>query len=252
MTVTLAQPYGVERCRGCWEPITHFGGIWFQVAGGQSCRGAYGGSHEPVRDDQVIDGTRLSRDQRAGKACAYCCKRWPRPRLRIGVIPGGMPVYACAGCASAEPAAAAVDFRRVAAALAEARGLIAAAGLSYEAWFIRIGPDVDLTACPMDPVCAIVVAAAGEPHGLTDDDLRLEADCATCAVIAAAVIAFGRHVAVTEQLFEDGQMPRRLTATAAVQLIISWIEADVPPTSVVQEALIATAAEIRTTKGTPE
>lgn len=49
--------------------------------------------------DIVFDPADLTRAQRAGSACVSCRKAWPRPSVRIGVIPDGTPVHACPECA---------------------------------------------------------------------------------------------------------------------------------------------------------
>nr|WP_283139028.1 hypothetical protein [Rhizohabitans arisaemae] len=49
----------------------------------------------------TFDPEGLSRAQRAGRACAVCRKRWPRPRVEVGFLPDGRPVYVCEDCANA-------------------------------------------------------------------------------------------------------------------------------------------------------
>jgi hypothetical protein len=69
-----------------------------------------------------FDPVALSAAQRDGDACAVCHKRWPRPSVRVGRLPSGSGVFACAECAPAlplpsaevflsEPAAGAVEGR---------------------------------------------------------------------------------------------------------------------------------------------
>lgn len=140
-----------------------------------------------------------------------------------------------------------VIVERVAQALADARVLIARNGLAYDCWFTPYGPDVDVSACPMDPMCAIAVAVTGEPHGLAEDDWRLDEGCVMCAIIAAAAVAFATHVMVTENLIDEEQPPPKLTAHDAMELLIAWLEADLPPVRDVVEAFDATAADLRRT-----
>lgn len=135
-----------------------------------------------------------------------------------------------------------MTLQRVAAALSRASGTIRRNGLAYETWFSPIGDDV--SAWPMDPICAIATAVAGAPHGLGDDDWALADDCVQCAVIAAAAVAFATHIRVTEHLIEDGS-PIVLTPHAALVTLVGWLEADHPPVSDVAEALEATAADLR-------
>lgn len=47
----------------------------------------------------TYDPTALTIVQRQGGACVVCHKKWPRPRVRAGQVPGGMAVYACDDCA---------------------------------------------------------------------------------------------------------------------------------------------------------
>lgn len=49
----------------------------------------------PTFDPQVLTGA-----QRDGDACVGCHMRWPRPRARVGRLPGGYPVLACDECAA--------------------------------------------------------------------------------------------------------------------------------------------------------
>ncbi|MQY02958.1 hypothetical protein ACRB68_09930 [Actinomadura sp. RB68] len=51
-----------------------------------------------------FDPSALNAAQRHGDACVVCHKRWPRPRVRVGVVPDGTGVFACADCAPALPA----------------------------------------------------------------------------------------------------------------------------------------------------
>ena len=48
--------------------------------------------------DPLIDPAGLSRAQLAGKACASCGKRWPRPRRPLGVTPDGARLKICDDC----------------------------------------------------------------------------------------------------------------------------------------------------------
>lgn len=136
----------------------------------------------------------------------------------------------------------AVTLEQIAAALTGAGLLVAHRGLSYERWFTPVGFDV--SGCPVDPVYAIAVSASGGPHALGDDGWRLEESCVLCAVIAAATVAFARHVLTTELLVEDDQVPA-LDPETALQSLVSWLEADEPPVSDVVDALQATAADLR-------
>ena len=43
----------------------------------------------------VIDPQGLTDAQRAGLACVYCHKRYPRPNVFVGCLPDGTPVFAC-------------------------------------------------------------------------------------------------------------------------------------------------------------
>ncbi|WP_019634876.1 hypothetical protein [Actinomadura atramentaria] len=56
------------------------------------------GATEPGFDPSVLDAA-----QRHGDACVVCRKRWPRPRVRVGHVPGGGGVFACAECAALLP-----------------------------------------------------------------------------------------------------------------------------------------------------
>ncbi|QYC39477.1 hypothetical protein Nocox_09285 [Nonomuraea coxensis DSM 45129] len=49
----------------------------------------------------TFDPEGLSWAQREGDACVVCHKRWPRPRARVGRLPEGSAVLACADCAEA-------------------------------------------------------------------------------------------------------------------------------------------------------
>jgi len=46
----------------------------------------------------VFDPSGLDGAQRAGRACAGCGKRWPRPTVTIGWFPDGRPVRTCVEC----------------------------------------------------------------------------------------------------------------------------------------------------------
>lgn len=50
---------------------------------------------QPVR----IDPAGMSRAKLAGRACAVCDKRWPRPQRVVGVWPDGRPAKLCPDCA---------------------------------------------------------------------------------------------------------------------------------------------------------
>ncbi|GAA1544063.1 hypothetical protein GCM10009678_28410 [Actinomadura kijaniata] len=54
-------------------------------------------------DEPRFDPRALTRAQRQGDACVACRKRWPRPRVRVGRVPDGSGVFACADCAPALP-----------------------------------------------------------------------------------------------------------------------------------------------------
>lgn len=54
-------------------------------------------------DELTFDPGALSAAQRDGDACVVCHKKWPRPRVRVGSLPGGPGVFACADCAPALP-----------------------------------------------------------------------------------------------------------------------------------------------------
>ncbi|GAA3950564.1 hypothetical protein GCM10023085_36480 [Actinomadura viridis] len=45
----------------------------------------------------------LSAAQCQGDACVVCHKKWPRPRVRAGLLPDGQGVFACDDCAPALP-----------------------------------------------------------------------------------------------------------------------------------------------------
>ena len=47
----------------------------------------------------LIDATGLTKAQRAGRECASCRKRFPRPAVPIGRLATGETVYRCAECA---------------------------------------------------------------------------------------------------------------------------------------------------------
>ncbi|CAL9547521.1 hypothetical protein SUDANB121_04385 [Nocardiopsis dassonvillei] len=53
-----------------------------------------------VSDGYVYDPDSLSAEQCAGDACAVCHTRWPRPRIALGVLPDGGPVFGCGDCAA--------------------------------------------------------------------------------------------------------------------------------------------------------
>ncbi|MFG1999421.1 hypothetical protein ACGFNU_09785 [Spirillospora sp. NPDC048911] len=50
-----------------------------------------------------FDPGALSAAQRDGDACVVCHKKWPRPHVRVGSLPNGPGVFACADCAPALP-----------------------------------------------------------------------------------------------------------------------------------------------------
>lgn len=56
---------------------------------------ALGGNHVPER---MFDSVGMTDDQLAGKACAVCDKRWPRPSVSVGIFPSGQYVYTCTDC----------------------------------------------------------------------------------------------------------------------------------------------------------
>jgi len=47
----------------------------------------------------LIDATGLTKAQRAGRECASCCKRFPRPSVPIGRVATGETLYRCPECA---------------------------------------------------------------------------------------------------------------------------------------------------------
>ncbi|GAA3216445.1 MULTISPECIES: hypothetical protein [Nonomuraea] len=49
----------------------------------------------------TFDPEGLTGAQRDGDACVVCHKRWPRPRVRVGVLPDNSSVLACGDCAEA-------------------------------------------------------------------------------------------------------------------------------------------------------
>ncbi|MEQ4718077.1 hypothetical protein [Nonomuraea sp. B19D2] len=49
----------------------------------------------------TFDPEGLTWAQRDGDACVVCHKRWPRPRVRVGVLPDNSAVLACGDCAEA-------------------------------------------------------------------------------------------------------------------------------------------------------
>ncbi|MFI0450586.1 hypothetical protein [Actinomadura sp. 6N118] len=55
------------------------------------------------RGELKFDPGALSAAQRNGDACVACHKKWPRPRVRVGRLPDGPGVFACADCATALP-----------------------------------------------------------------------------------------------------------------------------------------------------
>ncbi|REE99153.1 hypothetical protein [Thermomonospora umbrina] len=59
--------------------------------------------------EYVLDPGALSAVQREGDACVVCHKRWPRPHVRVGCLPNGSGVFACADCAPALPEPRRVD-----------------------------------------------------------------------------------------------------------------------------------------------
>jgi hypothetical protein len=54
-------------------------------------------------DELTFDPGALSAEQIYGDACVVCHKKWPRPRVRVGRLPDGSRVLACADCAPALP-----------------------------------------------------------------------------------------------------------------------------------------------------
>ncbi|WP_018655233.1 hypothetical protein [Actinomadura flavalba] len=50
-------------------------------------------------NELAFDPGPLNADQRHGDACVVCRKKWPRPRVRVGHVPGGGGVFACDECA---------------------------------------------------------------------------------------------------------------------------------------------------------
>ncbi|MCW2899400.1 MAG: hypothetical protein JWO67_1665 [Streptosporangiaceae bacterium] len=54
-------------------------------------------------DELTFDPGVLSAEQLYGDACVVCHKKWPRPRVRVGRLPDGSKVLACADCAPALP-----------------------------------------------------------------------------------------------------------------------------------------------------
>lgn len=57
------------------------------------------------KGELVFDPDVLSAAQRDGDACVACHCKWPRPRGRVGCLPNGSGVFACADCAPALPRA---------------------------------------------------------------------------------------------------------------------------------------------------
>ncbi|MCT9933941.1 hypothetical protein N5079_27390 [Planotetraspora sp. A-T 1434] len=49
----------------------------------------------------TFDPAGLTITQRDGDACVVCHKKWPRPRIKVGVLPDNTPVHACDDCAEA-------------------------------------------------------------------------------------------------------------------------------------------------------
>jgi hypothetical protein len=52
-------------------------------------------------EEPMVDPSALTLAQRDGEACVGCHKRWPRPRVRVGRLPHGPGLFACADCAPA-------------------------------------------------------------------------------------------------------------------------------------------------------
>ena len=52
-------------------------------------------------NELTFDPSALSAAQQKGDSCVACHKKWPRPRVRVGCLPGGSGVFACADCAPA-------------------------------------------------------------------------------------------------------------------------------------------------------
>jgi hypothetical protein len=49
----------------------------------------------------TFDPAGLTPVQREGDACVVCHKKWPRPRVKVGLLPNNAPVHACDDCAEA-------------------------------------------------------------------------------------------------------------------------------------------------------
>ncbi|GAA0407176.1 hypothetical protein GCM10009530_69290 [Microbispora corallina] len=49
----------------------------------------------------TFDPDGLTMTQRDGDACVVCHKKWPRPRVKVGLLPDNAPVLACDDCAEA-------------------------------------------------------------------------------------------------------------------------------------------------------
>ncbi|WP_328589691.1 hypothetical protein [Nonomuraea aridisoli] len=71
------------------------------------------GATRAARSTVTFDPEGLTSAQRYGDACVVCLKRWPRPRVRVGVLPDESTVLACDDCAEAlipSPTATVVAF----------------------------------------------------------------------------------------------------------------------------------------------
>jgi hypothetical protein len=68
-----------------------------------------GGEQMSRSNEFTFDPGVLTTAQRYGDACVVCHKKWPRPRVRVGVLPDGSRVLACADCAPALPQPRAAD-----------------------------------------------------------------------------------------------------------------------------------------------
>jgi hypothetical protein len=56
-----------------------------------------------LMSELTFDPSVLSAAQRSGDACIVCHKQWPRPSVRVGRLPDGAGVFACADCAPTLP-----------------------------------------------------------------------------------------------------------------------------------------------------
>ncbi|MDE3720942.1 MULTISPECIES: hypothetical protein [Nocardiopsis] len=55
---------------------------------------------DAASDGYVYDPESLSAEQCTGDACVACHTRWPRPRIALGLLPDGAPVFGCGDCAA--------------------------------------------------------------------------------------------------------------------------------------------------------